>query len=152
MPETWVPSLGWEDLLEKEVTPHPGVLAWRILWTEELRTVQSMRLQWAAKQDPYGPVRLIANTWTIAQQAPLSLEFSRQEYWAGLPFPSPSNCNTGVLDSVPGAGRTPAEVYGYPLQYSCLGNHMDRGAWWATVHGAARGGHAAKMSKPPKIF
>ena len=127
MPETWVPPLGWEDLLEKEVTPHPGVLAWRIPWTEELRTVQSMRLQRATEQEPYGPVRLTADPWTVAQQAALSLEFSRQEYWAGLPLPSPSTCNTGVLDSVPGAGRTPAEVHGYPLQYSRLGNHISTG-------------------------
>ena len=33
--ETWVHSLGWEDLLEKEVATHPSILAWRIPWTEE---------------------------------------------------------------------------------------------------------------------
>ena len=36
--------------------------------------------------------------------------------------------------SISGAGRFPGEANGNPLQYSCLGNHMDRGAWWATVH------------------
>ena len=36
---------------------------------------------------------------------------------------------------IPGKGRSPGERNGYPLQYSCLGNPMDRGAWWATVHG-----------------
>ena len=36
------------------------------------------------------------------------------------------------------AGRSPQKVNGYPLQYSCLGNPMDRGAWWATVHGVAK--------------
>ena len=39
--------------------------------------------------------------------------------------------------SVPGLGRSPGEGNGYPLQYSCLENPMDRGAWWATVHGVA---------------
>ena len=39
------------------------------------------------------------------------------------------------LGSVPGSGRSPAEGNGDPLQYSCQGNLMDRGAWWATVHG-----------------
>ena len=34
-------------------------------------------------------VRLIVTPWTVARQAPLSMEFSRQEYWSGLPFPSP---------------------------------------------------------------
>ena len=55
-------------------------------------------------------------------------------------FPSGSDgkgyaCNAGDLGSTPGSGRSPGEGYGYPLQYSCLGNPMDRGAWWATVHG-----------------
>ena len=43
-------------------------------------------------------------------------------------------CNTGDLSSIPGSGRSPGEANGNPLQYSCLGNSMDRGAWWATVH------------------
>ena len=41
----------------------------------------------------------------------------------------------GDLGSIPGLGRSPEEGNGYPLQYSCLENSMDRGAWWATVHG-----------------
>ena len=36
--------------------------------------------------------------------------------------------------SIPGSGRSPGEGNGNPLQYSCLENSMDRGAWWATVH------------------
>ena len=39
---------------------------------------------------------------------------------------------------IPESGRSPGEGNGNPLQYSCLENHMDRGAWWATVHGVAR--------------
>ena len=35
MQETWIPSLGWEDPLEKEMATHPSILAWRIPWTEE---------------------------------------------------------------------------------------------------------------------
>ena len=159
--------------------------------------------------------------WTVAYQAPSSMEFSRQEYWSGLPFPSPgelsdpgveprspdlladtlppagkpswihksynfymsekcsasvillknpfyksifkkywgqtvqwriklslgfpggsevkvSACNAGNLGSIPGSGRSPGEGNGKPLQYSCLENPMDGGAWWATVHGVAR--------------
>ena len=48
-----------------------------------------------------------------------------------------SACNAADLDSIPGSGRSLGEGNGYPLQYSCLGNSMDRGAWWATVHGVA---------------
>ena len=40
--------------------------------------------------------------------------------------------------SIPGSGRSPAEGNGNPLQYSCLENPMDRGAWWATLHGVAK--------------
>jgi len=42
------------------------------------------------------------------------------------------------LGSVPGLGRFPGEENGNPLQYSCLENPMDRGAWWATVHGVSK--------------
>ena len=40
--------------------------------------------------------------------------------------------------SIPGLGRTPGEENGNPLQYSCLENSMDRGAWQATIHGVTR--------------
>ena len=43
-------------------------------------------------------------------------------------------CNAGDLNSIPGSGRSPEEWNGNPLQYSCLENPMDRGAWRATVH------------------
>ena len=46
--------------------------------------------------------------------------------------------NAGDLGSIPGSGRSPGERNGYPLQYSCLENSMERGAWKATVHGAAK--------------
>ena len=42
-----------------------------------------------------------------------------------------STCNAGDPDSIPGSGRSLGEGNGYPLQYSCLGNSMNRGAWWA---------------------
>ena len=50
-----------------------------------------------------------------------------------------SACNVGDPGSIPGPGRTPGEGNGNPLQYSCLKNSMDGGAWWATVHGTAKG-------------
>ena len=48
-----------------------------------------------------------------------------------------SACNAGGargLSAIPGSGRSLGEGNGNPLQYSCLENSMDRGAWWATVH------------------
>ena len=49
-----------------------------------------------------------------------------------------SPANAGHVGSVPELGRSPGERNGYPLQYSCLGNPMDRGAWQAIVHGVAK--------------
>ena len=105
-------------------------------------------------------VRLFVTPWTLAYQAPLSMGFSRQEYWSGLPFPSPGDLpDPGIepkdqpleppgepnapssiedLGSIPGLGRSPEEGNGNPLQYSCLENPMDGGTWQATVHGVAK--------------
>ena len=49
-----------------------------------------------------------------------------------------SDCNAGDLVLIPGLGRFPGEGNGYPLQYSCLENPMDRGDWRATAHGVAK--------------
>ena len=49
-----------------------------------------------------------------------------------------SACSAGDLGSIPGLGRSPVERNGNPLQYSCLENPMDRGAWQATIHGVAK--------------
>ena len=49
-----------------------------------------------------------------------------------------SACNVGDPGSIPRSGRSPREGNGNPLQYSWLENAMDRGAWWATVHGTAK--------------
>ena len=48
-----------------------------------------------------------------------------------------SACNAGDPGSIPGSGKFPGEGNGTPLQYSCLENPMDGGAWWATIHGVA---------------
>ena len=52
-----------------------------------------------------------------------------------------SACNvgdTGYASSIPRSGRSPVGGHGNPLQYSCLENPMDRGDWWATVHGVTK--------------
>ena len=64
-------------------------------------------------------------------------------YYTLLGFPGGSEvkasaCNSGDLGSIPGLGRSPGEGTGNPLQCSSLENPMDRGAWWATVHGVPK--------------
>ena len=65
-----------------------------------------------------------------------------QEMWFIVLFSSlggkESTCNVGDTSSIPGLGRSPGEGIGYPLQYSCLENSMDRGAWRTIVHGVTK--------------
>jgi len=49
-----------------------------------------------------------------------------------------SACSAGDLGSIPGLGRSSGEENGNPLQYPCLENLVDRGAWWAAVHGVTK--------------
>ena len=70
------------------------------------------------------------------------LYFLRIYYiFPGSSYGKESACNAGDVGSIPGLGRSPGEGNGNPLQYSCLGNLMDRGAWQAMVHGSQRVGH-----------
>ena len=57
---------------------------------------------------------------------------------AGLAVKNLPAMQTPALDLISGLGRVPAEGNGYLLQNSCLGNLMDREAWWATIHGVAK--------------
>ena len=137
--------------------PIPGILqAWTLDW---VAISFSNAWKWKVKVKLLSRVRPSATPWTAAFQAPPSKGFSRQEYRSGLPVPSPaarlSKCliqkwislvvqmvrnlpgmqETGLI---PGLGRSPGEGNSYPLQCSCLGNPMDRGAWWITVRGVAK--------------
>ena len=67
--------------------------------------------------------------------------FHNTEVFDGLPrwfSGKESACDTGDAGLIPGLGRSPAKGNGNPCQYSCMGNPMDREAWWATVCGAAK--------------
>ena len=84
------------------------------------------------------------------------MEWMRPTYIALRGFPDSSAgkesaCSAGDPSSIPGSGRSPGEGNGNPLQYSCLENPMDRGAWRATVHGVARVGHDLVTKPPPYL-
>ena len=101
--ETRVRSLGWEDLLEKEMATHSSTLAWKIPWTEDPGRLQYMGLQsWT---------RLSNFTFFWASQVALLVKNS------------PANARD-VRDAglIPGLGRSPGGGYGNPLQYSFLEN------------------------------
>ena len=61
-----------------------------------------------------------------------------------------SACSVGELGLITGSRRSSGEGNGNPLQYSCLKNPVDRGAWWATVHRVVRAGHDL-VTKPPPL-
>ena len=65
-------------------------------------------------------------------------ECRRPQFDPGFPGSSDSKesaCNAGDTGLIPELGRSPGEGNDNPLQYSCLGNPVERGAWWATVYG-----------------
>ena len=108
--------------LEKEMATHSSVLAWRIPGTGEPGGLPSM-----------GSHR-VRHDWS-------DLAAAAAGFCQGFPGGSDgkeSACNARDLGLIPGSGRSPGEGNGYPLQYSCLGNPMDKGAWQATVHGVAK--------------
>ena len=122
-------------------SPVPGILQARTL--EWVAISFSNAWKWKVKLKLLSCVRLLATPWTAAHQTPPSMRFSRQDYWIGVPLPSPfprwlsgkeSACQEGDPSSIPGSGRSPGGGHSNPLQYSCLKNPMDRGAWPATVH------------------
>ena len=89
----------------------------------------------------------INNTFELAKES-LNLQTveilqSYEETWAfqvALVVKNlPDNAgDTGDMDSIPGSGRSPGGGHGNPLQYFCLENPLNRGAWWATVHRVAK--------------
>ena len=93
------------------------------------------------------------HTWLLGMQnGTLKNSFSVSytvKFRGGFPGSSvgkESACNSGDPGLISGSGRSPGKGNGNPLQYSCLGNPIDRGAWQATVHGVARHDLA---TKPP---
>ena len=75
---------------------------------------------------------------SLSYTAETSLGFPDGSVVRNPPGKQENACNAGDASSIPGLGRSLGEGNGNPLQYSCLENPMDRGAWWATVHRVAK--------------
>ena len=65
-------------------------------------------------------------------------QYTEVQGFPGSSVSKESACSAGDPGSIPGLGRSPGEGNGNPLHYSCLKNLMDRGVWWAIVHGVTR--------------
>ena len=124
---------------------HSSILARRIPWTEEPGGLQSMGSQRVRHNEQ------LTHTHTTNHH-------HKYFKWASLVAQLVKNlpaCNAGDLGLIPGSGRSPGEENGNPLQYSCLENPMDRGAWQATVHEVARVMRLLRhdlATKPPPIL
>ena len=68
----------------------------------------------------------------------LTSEWQRPRGFPGSSVVKNLPANAGDVGSIPGTGRSPGSGNGKLLQYSCLGNPMDRGTWWATIHGVTK--------------
>ena len=99
-----------------------SVLAWRIPGTREPGGLLSMRSH------------RVRHYWSNLAAAAAVCGGELPWWLSG----EESACNAGDVSSIPGSGRSPGEGNGYPLQYSCLKNPMDRGAWWVSVRRAAK--------------
>ena len=80
--------------------------------------------------------------WFFKTSGPAEIELRLQLgcvfYFPGSSDGKVSVCNAGDPGSIPGSGRSPGGGNGNPLQYSCLERPMERGAWWARVHGVPK--------------
>ena len=143
--ETQVQSLGREDPLEKEMATHSSTLAWRIPWREEPGRLQSMASQrvshWATEhthiilylkcvssRDQLYVLKILPDNlilWLVY----LVYIFTSLLGFPGGAEVKASAWNAGDPGSIPGSGRSPREGNGTPLQYSCLENPMEGGAW-----------------------
>ena len=136
MQETWVRSMGRED------PPGEG---------------NGNPLQYSCLENPMGRGAWWATVYGVAKSwmwLHFHFHFQNTGWELDRSFPSgsdseKSSCNAGDPGLTPGSGRSPGERNGNPLQHSCLGNPMDRGAWQATVYGFARIRHDLATKPPP---
>ena len=127
---------------EKGMATHFPILAWRIPWIEKPGRLQPTGSQRVGNDWATNTFTLLFSTlwlirWILLSSYSLYMRIFIVEFLLQLFSGKESTCNAGAAgDSglIPGLGRFPGGGHGNPLQYSCLENPMDRGAWHATVH------------------
>ena len=117
-----------------------NALDWFFCWLDRHQGGGELK----AKVVMFGPCHVLINLRFLLRCKrllslfPLFNTYSHAYCFPGSSEGKESACNAVNPGSIPGSGRSPGEGNGNPLQYSCLENPMDGGAWWATVHGVAK--------------
>ena len=168
-------SPAWIDSLHRELPSPPHLGIWLLIpdssyltcavtpYTSCLHTKQPMSrsphtLCWGmTSSSHFGSNTLLRDPWlSLTTDAhtfslyPINGFRGKKKEIAGSSDGKELAYNAGDLGLIPGSGRFPGEGNGNPLQCSCLGNPMDRGAWWAAVHGVPRVEHnLVTESLPP---
>ena len=96
---------------------HVATRDWKAIRTQEAQTILAVRESWQS---------------LVLRPSYIPMGFLIGPVVKNLPF------NAGDTGLSPGSGRSPRKGNGNPLQYSCLENPLDRGTWWATVHGVTK--------------
>ena len=112
MRETWVRSLGWEDSLEKEMAIHSSTIAWKIPGQRSLVDYSPWGRKESETTERLHVHGLFEGLPSLVAQMVKRLPAMQE-----------------TRGSIPRLGRSPGEGNGNPLQYCCLENPMDRGAW-----------------------
>ena len=106
-----------------------------IPWTVERSSLDQDHHQWESTWFTWFKEKhLLSHTWVLRNK---HITCHREGFLGGS-VGKESACNAGDLILIPGSERFPGERNGYPLQYSCLENPMDRGGWWAMVRRVAK--------------
>ena len=136
--ETWVRSLGWEDLLEEGMATHSSILAWRIPMDRGTWSMGSQRVR---------------HDWVTKHRTQHTVSYPLIYFYCLVLLPGKSHGRRSLVGCSPWgryeSGMTErlqfpfslsciGERNGNPLQCSCLENPRDDGAWWAAVYGVAQ--------------
>ena len=139
---------------------HSSVLAWRVLGTAEPSGLLSMGSHRVRHDQHVGFTDELLSaywglypyniSWRGSWLMTRALKFAFGLLQMGFPGGSVvKNPAAGDAGQTSGSGRTPGEGNGNPLQYSCMENSKDRGAWQATVHGMAKASDTTEATEPP---
>ena len=142
--KSWSIKMGWEDAF-------PGCLSAASWWSWDSAQADIKNLANIYHMPTRAQTPSSLLSWVLSYLIMWYL-YEVIQYFPHSSVGKESACKAGDPGSIPGSGRSPGEGNGSPLQYSCLENPMDRGAWQdTTVHGVTRVGHNFSTKPLPPL-